>query len=406
MADIFLSYRRQDSSSATGRLADRLEAVFGAAAVFRDHDSIGAGDDFAAAIRRAIEASTVLLVVIGPQWLAATLGDGRRRLDDPQDWVRLEIEAALDAGIGVVPVLVEGATMPAEAQLPASLAALARCQAIELSETRWRYDTDRLTGALQGRFAIEALPTAAAGDDADASRPSAAARLALDVLELATHPTRLIARRQTGRAVDHWRAFLFLLGCLFVANLMLLVGTGLHPGGGGFAATLAWFASGELFGLLIGVLLAIPLTLGWRLAGVRAEYRRVSLVGAYVYGGAWVGFAAGALVFGIGLQIVDSGLADRAIALLSGRAAGASAIPGERVAEVAALLQGAMHGPAIALFVVGNVVWLIAAIWLIVAWDAFRQSFVASRVQSLLATAAALLLIGAVVGAAVGLAVA
>lgn len=401
MAEIFLSYRRTDSSSATGRLADRLEAVFGTTRVFRDHESIGAGADFAEAIRRAIEAATVLIVVIGPQWLGAALADGRRRLDDPLDWVRLEIEAAQEAGLGIVPVLVEGATMPGEAQLPPSLAALARCQAIELSETRWRYDTDRLVEALQTRYAIEALAPAAGGTG---TLPSAPARIALDVLDLATHPTRMIARRQTGRATDHWRAFLFLLGSLFTANVMLLVGTGLHPGGGGAVPTLLWFASGELLGLLIGVLLAIPLTLGWRLAGVRVEYRRVSLVGAYVYGGAWVGFAAGALVFGIGLQIVDVGLADRAVALLSGRDAGAPPIPGDRVAAVETLLAQAMHRPAIALFVVANVVWLIAAVWLIVAWDAFRQSFVATRLQAALATAAAVLVLCGVVVAAIVLA--
>jgi hypothetical protein len=142
MAEIFLSYRRSDSASAMGRLADRLEEHFGPARVFRDHASIVAGDDFAEAIRRAIEASTVVLVIIGPDWIDATLPGGLRRLDDPSDWVRLEIEFAFAANLPVVPVLVEGALMPAAAQLPDSLEALSRCQASELSETRWRYDAE------------------------------------------------------------------------------------------------------------------------------------------------------------------------------------------------------------------------------------------------------------------------
>lgn len=404
MAEIFLSYRRQDSSSATGRLADRLEAVFGPTRVFRDHDSIAAGDDFAQAIRRAIDASTVLIVVVGTGWLDAAQPDGRRRLDDPQDWVRLEIEAAFDAGIGVVPVLVEGAAMPGEARLPASLAALARCQAIELSETRWRYDTDRLIEVLQGRFAIEAHALTEGDPRSGAPRPSPAARLALDVLDLSTHPTRLIARRQTGRALDHWRAFLFLLGSLFAGNLMLLAGTGVSPGGGGAGAVLGWLASGELLGLLLVALLTVPLAIGWRLAGVRVEYRRVTLVGAYVFSGAWIGFAAGVLVFGLGIQFVDAGVFDRAVALLAGQGGGPLPAPADRAAAVGAQLGGVMRGPATALFVVALVVWAIAAGWTIVAWGAFRQAYGASRAQAALATGAWLVLVGGVIAAAVWLA--
>ncbi|HTJ04446.1 MAG TPA: toll/interleukin-1 receptor domain-containing protein, partial [Caldimonas sp.] len=147
MAEIFLSYRRRDSQSATGRLADDLEAHFGDERVFRDHE-IAAGDDFVEAIRRSVESSTVVLVVVGPRWLAATDSAGRRRLDDPGDFVRLEIELALAACVAVVPVLVEGATMPQASELPPTLAAFARCQAVELSDKRWRFDVDTLIESL------------------------------------------------------------------------------------------------------------------------------------------------------------------------------------------------------------------------------------------------------------------
>ena len=121
MAEIFLSYRRDDSASATGRLADALEAHFGDERVFRDHE-IAAGENFVEAIRRSVESATVVLVVVGRHWLDARDAAGRRRLDDPGDFVRLEIELALAARAAVVPVLVEGATMPSADDLPPSLA--------------------------------------------------------------------------------------------------------------------------------------------------------------------------------------------------------------------------------------------------------------------------------------------
>jgi len=124
MSDIFLSYRRDDSRSATGRLADGLQAVFGAERVFRDLDSIAPGLDFQASLERAIGGASVMLVVVGPRWADMRNAQGRRRLDDPQDVVRREIEAALAAGLPVIPVLVEGAAMPSAALLPASLAGL------------------------------------------------------------------------------------------------------------------------------------------------------------------------------------------------------------------------------------------------------------------------------------------
>ena len=155
MTDIFLSYRRQDSSSATGRLADRLEEHFGPGRVFRDHQSINPGEDFTEAIRRAVSTSTVMLAIIGPDWLTAQGSDGKRRLDQPTDFVRQEIETALQAHVPVIPVLVEGAQMPARETLPKSIGELWRINAMELSESRWHFDTDTLMRTLQTRYVIE-----------------------------------------------------------------------------------------------------------------------------------------------------------------------------------------------------------------------------------------------------------
>ena len=136
---VFISYRREDAGYPADWLFDLLAARLGTDRVFKDVDSIEPGDDFAEVITAAVASCTVLLAVIGDRWLTAASQDGRR-LDDPGDFVRLEIEAALARGVRVVPVLVGGARMPRPDRLPASLAALARRQAIELSHARFSSD--------------------------------------------------------------------------------------------------------------------------------------------------------------------------------------------------------------------------------------------------------------------------
>jgi len=145
---IFISYRRDESSYPASWLFDRLTEHFGEAEVFKDVDSIQLGDDFAEAIASAVESCDVLLVLIGDHWLTITDDGGQRRLDDPNDFVRLEIEAALNRKIRVIPVLIGGARMPRANDLPASLSKLARRQALELSPNRFRSDTGRLLEVL------------------------------------------------------------------------------------------------------------------------------------------------------------------------------------------------------------------------------------------------------------------
>ncbi|HEX6817188.1 MAG TPA: toll/interleukin-1 receptor domain-containing protein [Ktedonobacterales bacterium] len=121
---LFISYRRDDSIDICGRIYDRLSAYFGRAAVFKDVDSIPLGVNFATYINTFISQCAVQLVVIGPRW-ASIANERGRRLDDPADLVRLEVEAALQANLVVIPVLVGGATLPTAEQLPESLRPLA-----------------------------------------------------------------------------------------------------------------------------------------------------------------------------------------------------------------------------------------------------------------------------------------
>lgn len=147
MTGIFISYRRDDSSGFAGRLEDDLSECFGDASVFRDRE-IPAGADFAEHLSEQLDDADVALVVIGRKWLDAQDRGGMRRLDQPGDWVRREIEHVLVRDCLVIPVLVDGATMPWPEQLPDSLDALAGRQAVSLSDLRWRQDVEGLADQL------------------------------------------------------------------------------------------------------------------------------------------------------------------------------------------------------------------------------------------------------------------
>ena len=149
MPGIFISYRREDTAGHAGRLFDRLREHFGKDRVFMDVAGIEPGVDFAEAIEKAVGSCAVLLVVIGREWSSCTDQSGRRRLDDPNDFVRLEIASALKRTVRVIPVLVEGAVIPAQEVLPDDVKLLARRNAVELRDTRWDADVQDLTTQLE-----------------------------------------------------------------------------------------------------------------------------------------------------------------------------------------------------------------------------------------------------------------
>jgi TIR domain len=144
MPRIFISYRRQDSQSAAGRLADNLKDHFGTAQIFRDIETIEPGSDFTESLIAALNSCAVLIAIIGPRWLSATDKKGQRRLDDPKDLTRQEIEIALSRNIRVIPVIVDGATIFDVDDLPPELKPLAKRQAYELTDKRWNQDVTQL----------------------------------------------------------------------------------------------------------------------------------------------------------------------------------------------------------------------------------------------------------------------
>jgi hypothetical protein len=148
MSGIFISYRREDSAGWTGRLAECLKEQFGESSIFMDLDGIEPGIDFTVVLHNALESCDVLLAMIGPEWITARDETGKPRLDDPADWVRTEIATALKRNTRVIPVLVGGAKVPTQHQLPDDLDPLAHRQAYELTDRRWKYDVAQLIKTL------------------------------------------------------------------------------------------------------------------------------------------------------------------------------------------------------------------------------------------------------------------
>jgi len=146
---IFISYRRADSAGYAGRIYDRLTAHFGKDAVFMDVDTIEAGVDFVEVLQNAVQSCDVLVALIGRSWLNIKDVDGKRRLDNPEDFVRIEVAAALSRDIRVIPVLVDGALMPHSTELPENLKSLARRNALQVHHQSFNADARRLISQLE-----------------------------------------------------------------------------------------------------------------------------------------------------------------------------------------------------------------------------------------------------------------
>ncbi len=165
MSGIFISYRREDAAGHAGRLFDRLAQHFGRDAVFMDVAGIEPGVDFVEAIERAVGSCAVLIVVIGKQWAQTLDAAGNRRLEDPNDFVRLEAATALKRNVRVIPLLVEGAPLPSVASLPEDLRTLTRRNAFELRDGRWEADIGLLVNALEKALGAGTAPAGTARDN-------------------------------------------------------------------------------------------------------------------------------------------------------------------------------------------------------------------------------------------------
>lgn len=149
MSKIFVSYRREDSGPIARRLADSLAHSFGPNAVFIDTDTIRSAQNWKNEIDKALQESSVLIAVIGPRWLLLQDKDGRRRIDNKNDWVRAEIRSSFEGPRSVLPVLVSGGTPPTTQALPESLQKLADIQAYVLDDKFWERDVQFLIKRLE-----------------------------------------------------------------------------------------------------------------------------------------------------------------------------------------------------------------------------------------------------------------
>ena len=152
---VFISYRRGDSADVTGRIYDRMVQHFGRACVYKDVDSIPLGIDFREHLEQAVGRCHVLLAIVGRGWLDAGAESGQRRLDDSADFLRIEVETALKRNVPVIPVLVQGATMPSEQTLPAGLRAFAYRNGVAVRpDPDFHGDVDRLIAGIEAHFRV------------------------------------------------------------------------------------------------------------------------------------------------------------------------------------------------------------------------------------------------------------
>jgi hypothetical protein len=165
---IFVNYRRDDSPGTAGRLRDRLADAFGPDSLFMDVDNIPAGVDFVGHLSAQVAVCDVFLAVVGPNWLNAKDETGSRRVDNPDDFVRVEIAAALARNIRVIPVTIDGARLPKADELPDPLKPLIRRQAVEVRNAQFHRDAEAL---------IEKLPRALGTDRIGPNRQQTPARL-------------------------------------------------------------------------------------------------------------------------------------------------------------------------------------------------------------------------------------
>jgi hypothetical protein len=259
MGTLFISYRRSDATTVSGRIYDNLARTFGENNVFKDVYAIPPGVNFAQYIDGYIRKCSVLLAIIGSEWLSAVDQNGAPRLDDPNDFVRLEIEQALKRKIPVIPLLIDGAAMPAAKLLPASLHELPLQNALAIrTQTDFDGDMARLSVALS-RWVKPVTPLRPLSDDSP-GHPILRSSLTFSILIAiaALIVGNLAAAMGTANHTPIWFLVglftMFLLLSYFLAGLIAARRTGL-PSSGTSAGLLTGIGGAVLGGVIFGIVI-------------------------------------------------------------------------------------------------------------------------------------------------------
>ncbi len=363
MATIFISYRRDDSREASRRMADRLSRQFGTESVFRDVEAIEAGADFSRKILDGIRGAHVMLVLIGPSWLQARCAQGRFRLEEPEDFVRREIETALRWRVPIVPVLIEGASMPDEAELPPSIRQLALRQAHRLTEDEWHEELDDLADCIAKVYRVEPLP-----HDTRSylmGRLQSVRHYPSRLVQLFRRPQRFLATRALGTPRDTVDALIFFIMSTCLAVFLAIVE---WPGRSWYL-----FGCGAAISMIATVLLSGPLYIAWRVAGGASEYGRIMTILSYQSSVLHCGLGLGGLVSMITIRLTRPQLLENL----------REAIPkiGARVWS-SEELQTLISGP-VSLYLAMFCLALLT--WAGLSWGAYRRALGLSRYRSLIA---------------------
>jgi hypothetical protein len=220
---VFICYRREESAFAARAIHDRVVRQLERENVFLDVDNIDLGVDWFNVLTERVGACDALVAAIGRNWVSAADKDNRRRIDDPDDFVRIEIEAALKRDVRVIPVLVDGAVMPKAGELPDSLKGLARRQGLEVSPARFDADVEKLTHALgsilEQRRACDVLEATRPADEELQTRQGA---LKAEQAECVRGRPQVDAARQA------WRNTV-LNACRDLSNSKIMIGQNITP---------------------------------------------------------------------------------------------------------------------------------------------------------------------------------
>ncbi len=306
-AKVFISYRRRDTAGHAGRLYDAMASQFDERNVFMDVDDMAPGVDFVDRITQAISACHVLLVVMGPRWATLLDEEGNVRLEEAEDFVRLEVETALRRpDITVIPVLVGGAQIPEPERLPEGLRPLVRRNAIELSDMRWRFDVQRLSATLHellaGTTGIHEIPEQPAPGSAERTRPwfqfllegilvAVAAGLVARGLDLAVHTPAAKTASDAAKIVDGalWRGEIWaVVGAALAVWLTFMRGEPRDAVRRGVLGLLVGFLAGAAGGAMYAALTNLP-------SNVTKETIHVISTASYALTGAILGALVGGL---------------------------------------------------------------------------------------------------------------